>query len=163
MFSGSPRRVGISMALLGSALVVAAATLPSAHLVMVLNGALAGATVGVGMVYRRLIVEAVRGTDLSPGVAAYVVSVALLWLATLVGVFNSLALRVIFDIPIPTTALTIVMRIVALIAAVLQVAAPNLTSGAFFHRDTRVLLRALAVGGIVSLLIYVAQLGGPTR
>lgn len=145
------------------AIVAAAALFVSLLLVMslprfivILNGVFAGTMAAVVVAYWRLLWNAVLGIRPYDRVRQMTLGFALCWTAYVLGVMVSIYLRSA-GAEINTSVLTAASRYVAIIAAMLQVSAPDFGLGLFHGRDRKVLFTSVAVGAIVAVVIMFAQ------
>ncbi len=126
------------------------------ELVILLNGLFAGSITAVAVAYGPLIWYAVIGRHPYDRVWQMTLGFAVLWLAVCVGVANSVFLRA-SDLAPPTTDLTPIARFLAIIAACIQVTAPDFGLGIFHGRDRKVLWSAVSLGLLVATLIIAVQ------
>lgn len=124
------------------------AYVPAVPLIVGLNGLFVGCMVAVMVAYHRLIIGAWLGIGEYNRVRQMTLGFAVLWIVVLLGAANSIYLRA-KGVDIPTTPLTSATRYLAVIAAFLQVTAPDFGLGLFHGRDRRVLWTA-GISGLVS-------------
>lgn len=125
------------------------ATMDPVNLIVGLNGLFVGAIVAVLVAYHRLIIGAALGIGEYNRVRQMTLGFAVLWAVVCVGVYNSIYLRS-SGYEIPANSLTAAARYLAIIAAVLQVTAPDFGLGLFHGRDRRVLWTGGALGFIAA-------------
>lgn len=131
---------------------------PAATLIIVLNGVFVGCMVAITVAYHRLIWFALLGVGDYNRVRQMTLGFAIAWAAIGVGAINSIYLRSI-GADIPATALTAATRYLAIIAAVLQVTAPDFGLGLFHGRDRRVLWSGALLGSVAAIFTIVLQDG----
>lgn len=136
------------------ALLLAATPLP--RFIIVLNGIFAGAMAAVTVAYWRLMWNAVLGIRPYDRVRQMTLGFALGWAAYGLSVMVSVYLRSA-GAEINTSVLTAASRYVAIIAAMLQVTAPDFGLGLFHGRDRKVLFTSIAVGLAVAVVIMLVQ------
>jgi hypothetical protein len=141
-------RVFISVCVLAAVFFGLLAYVPPVPLIVGLNGLFVGCMVAVMVAYHRLIAGAWFGIGEYNRVRQMTLGFAVLWVAIFVGAANSIYLRSA-GVDVPTTPLTAATRYLAVIAAVLQVTAPDFGLGLFHGRDRRVLWAA-GLSGLVS-------------
>lgn len=128
--------------------------------IIFLNGIFAGSIVAILVAYHKLIWYAILGVGEYNRVRQMTIGFAVCWLAICVGASNSIYLRAI-DAQITTTDMTAVARYLSVIAAMLQVTAPDFGLGLFYGRDRRVLWASISVGLLVAVgTMIVQQWGG---
>lgn len=143
----------VAAAALFAALLV---VLPLPVLIVILNGVFAGTMAAIVVAYWRLLWNAVLGIRPYDRVRQMTLGFALCWMAYVLGVMVSVYLRSA-GAEINTSVLTAASRYVAIIAAMLQVSAPDFGLGLFRGRDRKVLFTSVAVGAIVAVVIMFAQ------
>ena len=144
--------------------IVAAATLfaallvvlPLPRFIVILNGVFAGTMAAIVVAYWRLLWNAVLGIRPYDRVRQMTLGFALCWMAYVLGVMVSVYLRSA-GAEINTSVLTAASRYVAIIAAMLQVSAPDFGLGLFHGRDRKVLFTSVLVGAVVAVAIMLAQ------
>lgn len=135
------------------------AFIPMPRLIVILNGGLAGTMGAVVVAYWRLLWNAVLGIRPYDRVRQMTLGFAMCWAAYILVVMISVYLRS-SGAEINSSALTAASRYVAIIAAVLQVSAPDFGLGLFHGRDRKVLLTSVVVGFVVAIVITFAQTNG---
>lgn len=136
--------------------------LPNDQLIILLNGLFAGAITGVAVTYGPLIWYAVLGRYPYDRVWQMTLGFAILWLAVCVGVANSVFLRAT-GADIPYSELTPIARYLAVIAACVQITAPDFGLGIFHGGDRKVLWTATALGLLVVAAVIAMQQWGVTN
>lgn len=126
--------------------------------IVMLNGLFAGSMVAIVVAYHRLIWFALLGRGEYDRVRQMTLGFAACWAAVCVGVANSIWLRAQGGY-IPTSELTAVARYLAIIAAMLQVTAPDFGLGLFHGRDRRVLWTGATLGLLAAALTITFQEG----
>lgn len=132
------------------------AVLPLTSFIVILNGIFAGTMAAVVVAYWRLLWNAVLGIRPYDRVRQMTLGFALCWTAYVLGVMVSIYLRSA-GAEINTSVLTAASRYVAIIAAMLQVSAPDFGLGLFHGRDRKVLFTSVLVGAVVAIVIMFAQ------
>jgi hypothetical protein len=151
------RVVFVAMALTGWFFAMRGWLGPDRTIVM-LNGLFAGSMVAIVVAYHRLIWFAMLGRGEYDRVRQMTLGFAVCWAAVCVGVANSVMLRASGGY-VPTSELTAVARYLAIIAAILQVTAPDFGLGLFHGRDRRVLWTGGTLGLISAALVIALQEG----
>ena len=128
------------------------ALVPISELIMVLNGIFAGTVAAISVAYWRLLWNAVLGIRPYDRVRQMTLGFALCWAAYLLGVAISIYFRSA-GIDVNSSLLTAASRYVAIIAAMLQVTAPDFGLGLFHGRDRKVLATGIFVGLIVAMVV----------
>jgi hypothetical protein len=129
-------------------------------LIILLNGVFAGAMAAIVVSFGALLLSAVRGDAPYDRVRQFAVSVFLQWAIINGGVWLSIFYRSV-DIPVNLTSFTPFLRYLAIIAAAMQVTAPDFGLGIFHGRDRRVLWTGLLVGSAVALAVIFLQTDSP--
>lgn len=129
---------------------------PVSELVVVLNGVFAGTMAAVTVAYWRLMWNAVLGIRPYDRVRQMTLGFALCWLAYILGVAISIYFRSA-GVDVNSSLLTAASRYVAIIAAVLQVTAPDFGLGLFHGRDRKVLATGVIIGFIVAVAVIFGQ------
>jgi hypothetical protein len=152
-----PNRVFLSV--LAGALVfwLMASLIPLDPLIVILNGVYAGCMAAVAVAYWKLLVNAVLGVRPYDRVRQMTISFVLCWIALSGSVFISIYFRSAGMPPSNATLMTAAFRVVAIVAAVLQVTAPDFGLGIFHGRERKTLWTGLLVGLIVALFVAYAQ------
>ena len=147
----------IMATILAIALFVAlSATTPLSEMIILFNGIFAGTMAAVTVAYWRLLLNAVIGIRPYDRVRQMTLGFALCWLAYVLGAAASIYFRS-SGIDVNSSPLTAASRYVAIIAAVLQVTAPDFGLGLFHGRDRKVLVTGVTVGMIVAVFVVFAQ------
>ena len=126
-------------------------------LIILLNGLFAGAMTAVVVAYGPLIAYAIVGKHPYDRVWQMTLGFAILWAAVCVGVANSVWLRAMTDYTPPPSDLTPIARYLAIVAACVQVTAPDFGLGIFHGRDRKVLWSAVSLGLLVAVGVIVLQ------
>lgn len=159
MFANLPlNRVIFGSLALGGLFVALRWLLGPADLIVLLNGLFAGSIMAIAFAYHRLIWFAMLGRGEYNRVRQMTLGFAAVWGAVCVGAANSIWLRA-SGAPIPTTELAAAARYLTIVAAVLQVTAPDFGLGLFHGRDRRVLWTSFGLGSTVAALVILFQEG----
>jgi len=132
------------------------AVMPLPQFIVILNGIFAGTMAAIEVAYWRLLLNAVLGIRPYDRVCQMTLGFALCWLAYTLGVAISIYFRSA-RVDVNSSLLTAASRYVAIIAAMLQVAAPDFGLGLFHGRDRKVLFTSVVVGFVVAVFIMLAQ------
>lgn len=132
------------------------ATIPLPLLVIILNGVFIGTMVGVIVAYGPLIWQAVLGLGPYDRVRQMTLGMAACWLAYICTVLISIYVRAAGGDPI-AFLLVVAGRYVAILAAILQVTAPNFGEGIFFGRERKTLLLGISLGLFAALAMIYLQ------
>lgn len=127
--------------------------------VIFLNGIFAGSIVAIIVAYHRLIWFALLGVGEYNRVRQMTMGFAVCWLAVCVGASNSIYLRSV-GADIASTGATAIARYLAIIAAILQVTAPDFGLGLFHGRDRRILWISLTLGLAAAVIVILFQGAG---
>ena len=149
-------RVVIAILAASALFALLVAFIPTPRLIVILNGIFAGTMGAVFVAYWRLLWNAVLGIRPYDRVRQMTLGFALCWTAYVLGVMVSIYLRSA-GAEINTSVLTAASRYVAIIAAMLQVSAPDFGLGLFHGRDRKVLPASVGVGLLVVVFIMLAQ------
>lgn len=125
-------------------------------LIIVLNGAFVGSMVAITIAYYKLMWGALMGLGEYTRVRQMTIGFALAWAAIALSAINSVYLRSM-GTEIPPTALTAGTRYLAIVAAILQVTAPDFGLGPFHGRDRRVLWTGAVLGVMAAGVTIYAQ------
>lgn len=123
---------------------------PVRELIVLLNGLFVGSAVAIIVAYWKLLWYAILGIRPYDRVRQMTIGFFLCWLAYVLGVMVSIYLRSTGAITTPIV-LTAASRYVAIIAAVLQVTAPDFGLGIFHGRDRKTLWTGISLGGLVAI------------
>lgn len=126
------------------------------RVIVLLNGLFAGSMVAIVVAYHKLIWFALLGRGEYNRVRQMTLGFAVGWGAICIGVANSIMLRASGE-AIPTSELTAVARYLAIIAAMLQVTAPDFGLGLFHGRDRRVLWTGATLGLLAAAIVIAFQ------
>jgi hypothetical protein len=129
------------------------------ELIMVLNGLFAGAMSAVVVAYGKLVWFAILGKRPYDDVRQMTLGFACGWAAICLGVAYSIYYRVTGDVQFPSSYLVALSRYLAIIAACLQVTAPDFGLGIFHGRDRKVLWAGGIIGTIVATIVIMLQGG----
>lgn len=151
--------VMIAVAVIGAAFFGVVAIADPIALIIVLNGIFIGMMVAISVAYHRILIGSIMGKGEYNRVRQMALGIAVGWVAIAVGAFNSVYIRSM-DIDIPTTPLTALTRFLAIVAAILQITAPDFGQGIFYGRDRRVLWLGGVLGALAGLVTILVQWGG---
>jgi hypothetical protein len=126
------------------------------ELIILLNGLFFGAVTAVAIAYGKLVLFAILGRSPYDKVWQMTLGFFILWLAVFVAVANSVFIRTIGE-PAPINDLTSIARYLSIIAACVQVTAPDFGLGIFHGRDRKVLWASVTVGLLVAVLVILLQ------
>lgn len=132
------------------------ALLPIRNLIIVLNGLFFGAMSAVVVSYWQLIVNTVAGEKPYDRVRQMTLSFVLCWIAYVGSAYGSVYLRSGGLVVVDLTS-TAVFRYIAIVAALMQVTAPDFGLGIFHGRDRKALWTSLVIGLIVSAFVIFIQ------
>jgi hypothetical protein len=124
--------------------------------VILLNGLFVGSVIAVGVTYSNILLNTVVGEGPYDRVRQMALGIALAWLAIIVGVTGSVVSKSNGSY-VMLNEYTPLSRYLAIVAAVVQVSAPDLGSGIFFGRDRRLLYVGVLTGAIVAIVIILLQ------
>ena len=129
---------------------------PVQSVLIVLNGVFAGCGVALGVAYWRLLWNAMLGIRPYNRVRQMTLGFACCWLAYAIGVVLSIYLqsagvdsRLAYGVALS--------RLIAIIAAVLQVTAPDFGLGLFHGRERKTLWTAIVLGAIAAIAATALQ------
>lgn len=126
------------------------------NLIIALNGIFAGTMAAIAVAYWRLLWNAVLGIRPYDRVRQMTLGFALCWFAYLLGVAISICFRTAgYDVN--TSLLTAASRYVAIIAAILQVTAPDFGLGLFHGRERKTMWTGIIFGLVVALFMILSQ------
>ncbi len=131
-------------------------TVPIASLIVILNGVFVGAMVAIIVAFHRLLLNALQGNEEYSRVRQMTLGFFLCWLAYALTVVASIYLRT-SGVYVPSTGVVAASRFVAIVAAVLQVTAPDFGLGLFHGRDRKALWTGAALGLLVSCIVVYVQ------
>jgi hypothetical protein len=158
LFASLHNRSGVAYAAL--ALVAIGTALfefvPLNHLVQLTNGLFLGSMAAIVVAYGQLIWNAILGVKPYDRVRQMTLGFALCWLAYGLSVVASVYLRST-DAVVTSTYLTVCHRLIAIVAAILQVTAPDFGLGIFHGRDRKMLWASGSVGLAVAAFVTYAQ------
>lgn len=149
-------RVLLLTLLAGVVFVVLAATIPTPMLIVGLNGVFLGTATAVVIAYGPLLWNAILGVSEYDRVRQMTIGFALCWIAYGVTVAASIYIRSAGG---SSSSLLIVAagRFIAIIAAAMQVTAPDFGLGLFYGRDRKVLFLGSGAGLVVAVIAIYAQ------
>lgn len=134
---------------------------PPVHLVVILNSVLIGMLVSVAVAYSRLIVDALAGRGEWDRVRQMAIGIAILWMAYTLSTVNSVFVRAGLSYSMGDPSfITIASRYGAIVAAVLQITAPDLGNPLFYGRDRKLLIVSAALGTATAAAVILLQ--GPS-
>lgn len=131
-------------------------TFSPADLIILLNSLFVGSMVSIAVAYHELVWQAIRGDGIYDRIRQMTLGFALCWLAIILGVITSIYVK-IADIPNPPYTTVAMARYVAIIAAMLQVTAPDFGLGLFHGRDRKVMTASIGFGLITAFVLIMAQ------
>ncbi len=129
---------------------------PVQDLITLLNGILAGSLFGILFAYWRLAIATVVGAPPFDRARQYALSVFILWIVIAVLVFGSIWTRS-SGVWTPPYFYAVAIRYGAIIAAWMQVTAPDFDEGFFSGKDRKVLWTAVLISTVSSLFFIFAQ------
>ncbi len=129
---------------------------PADKLILVLNGLFAGTAAAILVAFGKLLANAVMGVRPYDRVRQMTLGFFLCWVAYTIGVVVSIYFRSA-DIFVNSSYGTAAGRYIAIIAAVLQVTAPDFGLGIFHGRERKVLATGFVVGGLVAIGTILSQ------
>lgn len=124
--------------------------------IIVLNSLFAGSIFGIVFAYWRLIFATILGAPPFDRARQYALSVFIMWIAICMFVATSIFSRSTGHDPTPYT-LTAAGRYLLIVAAWLQVTAPDFGMGFFAGKDRKILWTAVAIATIVAITLIIAQ------
>lgn len=133
-----------------------AALIPLELSIVMLNGIYFGSIIGIVVTYWGLIKATIIGAPPFDRARQYALGVFAIWLAYTATVFISIISRAAGDDVTPYYIVA-ASRYVAIIAAWLQVTAPDFGDGFLFGRDRKILWSAVTISIIISIFIIFAQ------
>lgn len=135
----------------------AAALVPTNVLIIALNGIFIGTMFAISIAYGELMWDAIWGNKRKyDDVRQMVAAIFIGWAAYGISVASSVYLKAI-DASGQALILTAAGRYLAVIAAVMQITAPNLGEPFFYGRDRKLLWAGVAVGLIVAVVLMLVQ------
>lgn len=149
-------RVIISAAGLVALFLAMAYTIPIDLFIVLLNGVFVGAMAAISIAYWPLVKNAILGVRPYDRVRQMTIGFVLCWFAYIMSVSVSIHFRSA-DIDVQSSLLTAAGRYAAVVAAIMQVTAPDFGLGLFHGRDRKVLYTGIGVGLMVALGIIVMQ------
>lgn len=135
-----------------------ALALPAPAFIVVLNGVFVTCVIAVFWGYAPLFLDVLRRWRDYDRVAHYVLGVFVLWLSVIVGASNSIFLRSTLEPDmIPVTVITALARFLTIVAAIIQVTAPDFGEGVLYGRERRRLWVGMAVGAVAGIAVIFIQ------
>lgn len=125
-------------------------------LIIVLNGLFAGSMVAIAVAYHRLIIGAALGLGEYNRVRQMTMGFAVAWIAICLSSVTSIYARS-EGAPLTAPALTAAVRYLCIIAAVLQVTAPDFGLGLFHGRDRKTLWTGFLLGLVTAVATIAFQ------
>lgn len=149
-------RVVVASLVLTAAFVGLASMLPIENLIATLNGVFAGAAAALIVAYWRLLVNAILGVNPYDRIRQMTLGFALCWVAYGLSVLFSVYARSSgFDMN--SSYVTAISRYIAIIAACLQISAPDFGLGIFHGRDRKMLWGSITIGLVVAVCVVLMQ------
>ena len=127
-------------------------TISARDLMLILNGVCVGALVSIGVAYGPLVWRAIAGDEPLDNARVMAIGFAALWFAIGTSIANSLTV-------LHVTEIGLLVRYQIIMAAGLQVFAPDLGFGWLYGRDRRTFIGASIVGLLTALGILYMQPG----
>lgn len=152
----TPNRVVVAAVFFVGLFAALVAAFPLSDLNTVLNGFFAGSMAAIVVAYWRILVNSIAEITPYNRVRQMTLGFFLAWIAISLQVVVSVYLTS-SAITLNTTVLTIASKYIAVIAAWLQVTAPDFGLGIFHGRDRKVFYLAAIVGGYVAIAVVAAQ------
>lgn len=156
MQSAEINRVVVSVMVLTLLFFIVLNIVPSAPLIMFLNGIFFGAMVAVAFTYSQLIMSAVLGRRPYDRVRQMALGFACAWVALSISIAHSIIFYASGGTAVSTT-MAALTRYLAIIAAVLQVTAPDFGFGLFHGAERRMLWMGIACGSALAVTIFILQ------
>lgn len=126
------------------------------NLIILLNGLFAGAIVAVGVTYSNIVWNSIFENGQYDRVRQMALGIALAWFGIVLAVLASIYSRANGDIA-HYSELTAISRYAVIVAAIVQVTAPDLGDGIFFGRDRRLLYIGVVAGLVIALAVMMLQ------
>jgi len=133
----------------------ATAMVPIDRLIIALNGLLVGTAVAIAVSYGLIFLDAIFSRPYDR-VRQMTLGVLVVWIAIGLAVGGSIYTKMA-DIPNQNTVMVAASRLAAIIAAILQVTAPDFGRGFLHGRDRKVLAGGMVVGLAVALFVIYGQ------
>jgi len=131
-------------------------TFTPSNLIILLNGLLAGSMVSILIAYHELIWAAIVGNGAYNRIRQMTIGFFLCWLAISITLATSIYIRY-SNAPSPAFVSIAFARYLAIIAAILQVTAPDFGLGFFHGRDRKILPVSVGIGFISAIIVMVLQ------
>lgn len=138
--------------------VILRAFIAPAPLIMVLNGLLVGSLVAVLMAFWPLLRDTIKGLDPFTRAEQMTLSFILKWVVIALGVSTSIYSRTA-DLPVISFTTVALARYLAIIAAIMQVTAPDFGLGLLETRDRKRMAASLIVGFFCAVAVILLQDG----
>lgn len=129
---------------------------PLTTLIITLNGLFTGTVAALMISFGPILYHSLAGIDPYGRVRQMTIGFALCWFAYGLAVYTSVYFRS-SGVDVNGSVMTALSRYVAVIAAVLQVTAPDFGLGIFHGRERKTLWTGAAVGLIIAVVIIYAQ------
>lgn len=130
---------------------------PTAQLIIVLNGIIFGCFAAIANAYWKLWLMAITGDGRKyDQIRQMTISIILQWIVIFGSVWTSFKLRSM-GIEITASHETVLIRLLAILAAVLQVTAPDFGLGIFYGRDRKVLWTGIVAGTVFAVFVIYLQ------
>lgn len=157
MLSNRESKFIVSMMIIAIAILIAMLKLfPLNSLITVLNGVFIGSICGIVFAFWRLLKSTVIGAPPFDRARQYALSVFIMWIAIFLTALISIISRASGNDPVPY-ALVAASRYFVIIAAILQITAPDFGSSFFAGKDRKFLWTAVIIGLVVSSVLIFAQ------
>ena len=146
--------VWVGYALLG--FILLSITVPLDHLIMLLNAVLSGTLMAIVVAYGPLLWNSLLGLKTYDRVRQMTFGFALCWMAYAIHTGFSIYLRS-SGFEVNSSYLTAAGRYIAIIAAMLQVTAPDFGLGLFHGRSRNTLLTGVFAGAMTATIVMLFQ------
>ncbi len=131
---------------------------PPTALLVSLNGVFIGLMLALVIAYYDLIKNSIFAYGHFDRADQFALGLAILWIATALSALSSIYLRSGDNyIPTSTIGYTIAYRYLAIIAAIVQITAPDFGKSIFYGRDRRLMIIAGSTGVLVSIVLIWLQ------
>lgn len=133
-------------------------TIPHVHLLVILNGMFVGALIGLTVAYLPLLWDAFAGVGEYSRGRQMALGVGIGWLGTTSIIWHSIYVRSLDAVVLADpTFMSLFGRYALIVAATVQVTAPDLGKPAFYGRDRRFLWSGLVIGFLVTVSLIQLQ------
>lgn len=149
-------RVVVGAVALTALFLILAFLLSASTLTVLLNGIFIGTLVAIIVTYWELIWQATLGINPYDRVRQMILGFALCWVAIILSVLIGIQFRM-RGIDVNSTYLMAASRYASIIAAVLQVSAPDFGLGWFHGRERKALWSGIFIGSLIGLGTILAQ------